>query len=124
MDEAVTSWILATRGLLPCGPLGGLLLPSPAGWGAAVCGPAESGPHPGQGATEALADLADGAENASASPPATRHYSWLAFIPKQGATSGAARSLPWVLRKGWPEAGGAAGMVSSCSECSDHIFLS
>ena len=57
---------------------------------AAVCGPAESGPNPRQGATLAPADLADWAEFLSAPPSATRHYSLLAFIPKQGVTLGAA----------------------------------
>lgn len=117
---------------LPRGPLGvhtvtpQLVGPSWSGE-AAVCGPAESGPNPRQGATLAPADLADWAEFASAPPSATRHYSSLAFIPKQGVTLGAARSLPRVLRKGWPEAGlrgSTSGIASSCSECNDHIFLS
>lgn len=70
------------------GVLWGLHPHSPAGWGAVVCGPAESGPDPGKGATVAPAGSADGAENAA--PPATRHYSWLARIPKQGVAHRAA----------------------------------
>lgn len=125
MQEPTNARALATRlsgRPAPRSP-GGPHLHSPTGWGAAVCGPAESGPNPGQGATLAFADLADWAECASASPSATRHYSWLAFIPRQGVTLGAARSLLRVLRKGWPEAGlrgGTAGTVGSCSEFSDH----
>lgn len=78
----------------PVAPLGSTLTPQLVGRGwrgeAAVCGQAESGPNPRQGATLAPADLADWAEFLSAPPSATRHYSLLAFIPKQGVTLGAA----------------------------------
>ena len=62
---------------------------------------AESGPNPRQGATMALADLADGAKNASASPSANPPLLIVGIYPQaRGDPRGATRSLLCVLSKG------------------------
>lgn len=87
-----------------------------------MCRPAESGPNPGPGATVAHAD-----GGGKAPPYMTCHYSWLAFIPKQGVTCGAAPSPTCVPRRGGRRLGcGEAwqGRQAAALECSGHIFLS
>lgn len=71
-------------------------------------------------------DLADGAENASAQPSATCHYSRSVFSPKPGVTGGPAGGSVCAeggTARGWA-ARGTAGTVGSCSERRDRVFLS
>lgn len=90
---------------------------SPSAWGAAMCGSAESGPNPGQGATVARADFADGAENVLhlPPPPAITH----------GWHSSPSKGVPWSSPKPpvCSEEGVAGGWaVTSHSRNCEQLF--